>query len=207
MLPVRITMQHLLPPIGRMHLPDFDTIFSGTRVSLPPSILLDYMYGAAAYKHWGAGKCIVEIMQNRFSAHYKSIPMPPPSPTSSSSSSPGDDSGDGDFEPRPRRRHYKSGMSTEMLQAMDGIHQLSMWVKGTTPEAMAAERQRREEDEELRVQKAGQVKALEWLQSDVRSLSYHTPANTEQLIQINEDTTSALPYHSMNEASSPQGLE
>ncbi|KZP03414.1 hypothetical protein FIBSPDRAFT_969017 [Athelia psychrophila] len=77
-------------------------------------------------------------------------------------------------------------MSAEMLQAIDSILLPSMWVKGTTPEAMAVERQRQEEEEELCVQKAGQVKVLDWLQSNV-----------------NEDPTLASPYYGMDEVSSP----
>ncbi|KZP03417.1 hypothetical protein FIBSPDRAFT_969021 [Athelia psychrophila] len=193
MPPSHITLQQLVLPTRYAQLPDLDAHFAGMGVSLPPSILLDYMYGAAAYRCWGAGQGIEGMMQNRFSAHYENIPMPPPSPTSSTSSNPGSiyDSSNGDkFKPLPRRRYYKLDMPAGMLQAMDSILLLSMWVKGTTPEAMAAERQRQEEEEELRVQKAGQVKVLDWLQSDV-----------------NEDPTLASPYYSMDEASSPQDLE
>ena len=40
-------------------------------------------------------------------------------------------------------------MSDRMLEAMDDVLALSMLLKGTTPELMAAERWRQEEAEEL----------------------------------------------------------
>jgi len=43
----------------------------------------------------------------------------------------------------------------EMLRAMDNVLRLSMFLKGMTPALMAAERQRREEAEELREKEAG----------------------------------------------------
>jgi hypothetical protein len=69
-------------------------------------------------------------MQRRFSGHYESIPIPPPSPTSSATG---------------------SEYSNLTIPTMDVILALSMLLKGTTPDAMAAERQGREE-EELRAQ-------------------------------------------------------
>ena len=75
-------------------------------------------------------------------------------------------------------------MSTGMLQAMDDIMVLSMLLKGITPEAMAAERERQQEEAELRAQEASRVKVLEWMQSDVCSPSCQAnsvPANTKCL--------------------------
>ena len=62
-------------------------------------------------------------------------------------------------------------MSAGMLQAMDDIRALSMLLKGTTPDAIAAERQRQEEEEELRAREASEAKVLEWMQrSDIHFL-------------------------------------
>jgi hypothetical protein len=189
MPPSRVTLQHLVPPNGLYPVPAIDAQFAdGVQVSSPPAILLDYMYGAAAYQRWGTGVSMDGLMQQRFSEYYKPIPLPPPSPSSS----------DGDGDGAPRRRHQsRSDMTPELLQAMDNILRLSMWLKGTTPEAMAAERERRKEEEELRARKAGRVKVLEWLQSDAM------PANTKCLTQVNE----ALTSHVMYAASSPQDME
>jgi hypothetical protein len=49
---------------------------------------------------------------------------------------------------------------------------LSMLVKGTTPEMMAAESQRQEEVEELHAKEASQVKVQQWMQSSPCVLSY-----------------------------------
>lgn len=65
-------------------------------------------------------------------------------------------------------------MSNGMLRAMDSILALSMLLKGTTPELMAAERvkDRREEAKESRVNEASRVKVPQWLQSSPCVLSY-----------------------------------
>src|SRR5271154_685981 len=47
----RTTLQHLVPPAGRNPAPAFDSL---ARYS-PPAVLLDFMYGVAAYKRWGTG--------------------------------------------------------------------------------------------------------------------------------------------------------
>ena len=56
-------------------------------------------------------------------------------------------------------------MSDGMLNAMDDVLALSMLLKGTTPELMAAERQRQEEVEELHAKEASRVKVEQWMQS------------------------------------------
>ena len=144
----RITLQHfemiisLLPTI-----PQFDACMRGTGTPRPSTIILDYMYGVAAYRRWGSGQEIKELMRQRFTECYESIPRPPaPSRTSES-----DDNG--------------QDMSPEMLQAMDDIRALSMLVKGTTPELMAAERQRQEEAEGLRAKEASKMKVQQWMQN------------------------------------------
>jgi len=45
-------------------------------------------------------------------------------------------------------------------------------LKGTTPELMAAERQRQEEGEELRTKEASQVKVQQWMQNSPCVLFY-----------------------------------
>jgi len=38
-----------------------DALFKGTGTSLPPAVILDYMYGIATYQHWGnrQSRCVV----------------------------------------------------------------------------------------------------------------------------------------------------
>ena len=55
---------------------------------------------------------------------------------------------------------------------MDNVLALSMLLKGTTSDSMAAERERREEAEELRAREASRVKVQQWMQSSLWVLSY-----------------------------------
>jgi hypothetical protein len=110
-------------------------------------------------------------MQHHFTEHYKSIPIPPASlPSSDCDNSPESD----EYKPnrQPRGGNHSSNMSDGMLCVMDNVLMLSMLLKGTTPELIAAERQRREEMEELHVKEASQVKVQQWMQSSPCVLSY-----------------------------------
>lgn len=92
-----ITLQHLKKPIGdnpavlatftNIH-PSaafacgahIDALFQGTKISLPPAIILDYMYGVAAYKHWRSSQIdneVHNIMKSYHREHYAGIPVPP----------------------------------------------------------------------------------------------------------------------------------
>ena len=168
--PSRVTLQNMKSPTGRHPVPAYDARMTGTGIKPPPSILLDFMYGVAAYRLWCGGGGIDEVMRKRFADRYQSIP--PPVPELSDGSDDGsdhEDPHDGDYEPNGRRRgkHHRSNMSDEMLRAMDNMLALSMFMKGTTPQAMAAERQRREEEEELRAQEASRAKAELWVRQSI----------------------------------------
>ncbi|KAF8351787.1 hypothetical protein F5887DRAFT_1057619 [Amanita rubescens] len=166
----RITLHTLAPDTSFHPILQGDARITGTGTSLPSTVILDYMYGVAAYRRWGSGQDIEKVMDQHFSKHYKSIPMPPASPylSGSDSFSEPDDPNDGNR----RRRNHSAKMSDEMLRAMDKVLALSMLLKGTTPEMMAAERQRREEAEELRAKEASRVKVQQWMQSSLCVLSY-----------------------------------
>ena len=143
----RITLQHfeMMSSLSLLQtIPHYDAYMRGTGTPRPSTIILDYMYGVAAYRRWGSGQEIKEIMERRFTECYKSIP-----PYLS-------DDGDANL---------KSDISPEMLQAMDDIRALSMLLKGTTPELLAAEQQRRAEAEELRAKEATKAKVQQWMQN------------------------------------------
>ena len=58
-------------------------LFLGTKLSQPPAIILDYMYGVSAYKCWRSrpgGDYIHNTMKSYQIEHYKNIPPPPPGP-------------------------------------------------------------------------------------------------------------------------------
>jgi hypothetical protein len=176
MPPSRITLHHLEPQTSRVPIPQYDARITGTGISPPSTVILDFTYGVAAYRRWGGGQEIKEVMQQRFAGCYKSIPIPPASPHSSDgdSSSEPDDPDDDDYIPnrQPRGRNHSVNMSDEMFRAMENVLALSMLLKGTTPELMATERQRREEAEELRASEASRVKVQQWMQSSPCVLSY-----------------------------------
>jgi hypothetical protein len=170
MPPSRITLHHLEPDTSLDPILQRDARIAGTGISPPSTIILDFTYGVAAYRRWGSGQAIKEVMQHRFDERYESIPIPPASPHSiDDDSSPESDDLDDDDEcipnRRPRGRNHSSKRSDEMFRAMDDVLLLSMLVKGTTPELVAAERQKREEAEELRAQEASRAKVQEWIQS------------------------------------------
>ncbi|KAF8331187.1 hypothetical protein F5887DRAFT_1274000 [Amanita rubescens] len=172
MLASRITLHNLAPDTSFHPILQGDARITGTGTSLPSTVILDYMYGVAAYRRWGSGQDIEEVMEQRFSKHYKSIPMPPASPYSSDSDSFSEPDDPNDGNRRPRRRNHSAKLSDGMLRAMDKVLALSMLLKGTTPEMMAAERQRREEAEELCAKEASRVKVQQWMQSSPCVLSY-----------------------------------
>jgi len=182
MPPRRITLHRLEPDTSPCPLPQFDALIAGTGISPPSTIVLDYMYGVAAYRRWGSGHHIMAVMEHCFTEHYRSIPIPPASPPSSDDDSSYDlDDNDEEHKHhrRPRRRNHHSHTSDGMLRAMDDILGLSMLLKGTTPELIAVERQRREEAEESRAKEASRVKVQRWMQgstlnSDIESNASHT---------------------------------
>jgi len=176
MPPSRITLHHFEPATSRGSILQYDARIAGTGISPPSAVILDFMYGVAAYRRWGSGQDMKEVMQQRFAERYKSIPIPSASPRSSGSdsSSEPDDPDEDNYIPngQPRGRNHSSNMSDGMLRAMDNVLALSILLKGTTPELMAKERQRREEAEELRAKEASRVKVQQWIQSSPRVLSY-----------------------------------
>jgi hypothetical protein len=159
-------MQNLEPPAGLCPFQARDAL-TCTGITSPPSILLDFMYGVAAYKRWHGGHDIDAVMKERFADKYESIPQLPASDSSDDSDGGSErkDPRDGDCEPNRRRswKHRRSSMSDGMLRAMDGMNALSMFMRGITPQTIAAERQRREEEEERRAQEDSRAKVELWM--------------------------------------------
>jgi hypothetical protein len=164
MPPERITMQYLVPLGDEFAIPPFDAIMRATGNSPPPAVILDFMYGAAAYKHWRSGP-ILQVLQERH-AKYRNLLPHPSVPDPSYDNSEEDDPQDKDYRPpggKHRKEHYRSTTSEGMLRAMDDVLTLSMWIKGNTRESLAAERQKRAELAEAHAQESGRLKAQEWI--------------------------------------------
>ena len=140
----------------------------GTGNSPPPSVILDFAYGAAAYKLWKGGPAIAQVMGKRHEK-YRNIPRRPTVPDPSYDNGEEDvasDPQDEDYRSpssKHRKERYRSTTSEGMLRAMDDVLALSMWMKGHTRESLAAERQKRQELAEARAQEAGRLKAQQWV--------------------------------------------
>ena len=74
-----------------------------------------------------------------------------------------------------------------MLDAMDNVLKLSMLLKGRTPQSVAAQRERRGEEEELHVQKAGQVKSQQWIETLQYVFSYLWASSLGTELRLDRD--------------------
>jgi hypothetical protein len=160
----RITLQYMSLLTGRGIVPSYDVRMTGTGISLPHDLLLDYLYGVAIYKFWGRMDGTMD--QQR----YKSILVTSSEPFDDGDvyeDDLGNESNDGsEYEPSqkislselPARQHY----SDQMLRAMDDVMYLGMLMKGRTPETVVMDKQKQEEKAELQAREAGVLKVKKW---------------------------------------------
>jgi len=102
--------------------------------------LLDFVYGAAAYKRWGNGPEMRRIIHDKFVDEYQSIPILQEPVCPSSGENSGSESGD------PTDGNYVLAFQSNrawrpqdsMIEAMDNMNALMMHLNGITPEARAA---------------------------------------------------------------------
>jgi len=147
-----------------------DALFQGTEHSLPlpPDIILDYIYGIAAYKCWSSRKDdIHSVMKSYRTEHYAHIPVlshKPPSNDSDDAPEP-DEPRDTDHPtPASRQRRYTSTRTGDvMAKAMDELNLVLMHLSGTTPEEVANRRKKRMEEEERVAQETSRSKVMEWM--------------------------------------------
>ncbi|KAI9453975.1 hypothetical protein BJY52DRAFT_1286604 [Lactarius psammicola] len=142
----------------------------GTESSLPPVIILDYLYGVAAYKQWGRQQGNAQpLMEKYHREHYADIPEPPPAPPSDNGvdAPDPDDPRDLGYSPSTSRRTRRSHRSTRrgdvMAQAMDELNLVLMNLSRTTPQEVAKRREERMEEEERVAQEKGRSKVMEWM--------------------------------------------
>ncbi|KAG8221107.1 hypothetical protein J3R82DRAFT_2630 [Butyriboletus roseoflavus] len=147
----RTTLQYLMKPhTGRGSLEQWDIRADWSRDELPPppSILLDFMYGAAVVKRWGCNP-LGDVLRKRFEDDFSKVLAENPK-----HSTPEDDESEVELDliqgtttqigtlggqTEGETKHSQSDASAGLLEAMDMVLYLSMMVKGTTPELMAAE--------------------------------------------------------------------
>ncbi|KAH9046804.1 hypothetical protein EDB84DRAFT_1624093 [Lactarius hengduanensis] len=167
-----------------------DALFRSTD-SLPPAVVLDYVYGIAAYKQWNSkrdDKAVHGVIGAYRNEHYVDIPATSPSPPTDNNEGPSDepddeahdptyvpdnlvDCHDPDHAPTTSSRYTSTRTGDEMAKAMDDLNAVLMLVRGITPEEAAKRRERRMEEEELKAQEAGRSKVMEWMRTmDVGSL-------------------------------------
>ncbi|KAF8433703.1 hypothetical protein L210DRAFT_3411547 [Boletus edulis BED1] len=167
----RTTLQYMVPITGLDTVPPRDVqVDWRDEVHPPPSgILLDFMYGAAVVKHW---KCdsLRDMLERRFKDTFKTILAKIPersAPKDDELEGEPDDPKDLTWEPpggkQKGRKTFSSDASAGLLEAMDDVLLLSMLLKGTAPQSIAAERERRHKEEELRSQEKSREKVQQWL--------------------------------------------
>ncbi|KAI9566897.1 hypothetical protein HD554DRAFT_2329523 [Boletus coccyginus] len=126
-----------------------DARFQGDQ--LPPAIILDYMYGIAAYKRWGGGGDDADpAMKSYHHKHYEDIPPRPP-----------DDPKDKSYSPSGSRQ--RKPQEDEMARAVDKVNFVLMSLHGITPQEAVNRREKRAMEEEMKAQEASRSKVMEWM--------------------------------------------
>jgi len=137
-----------------------DANFQGTDNTTPPIVLLNFVYGVATYKRWKSlpGVGIVKAyFAEHYAEHYKKIPVPRPQGPSGESESSSEEQDD------PKDPDYVPENTTSMVEAMDELDMVLMYLSGITPEEAAIRREKRLEEEEQMAQEAGRRKVMEWI--------------------------------------------
>jgi hypothetical protein len=127
-----------------------DAKFQGTD-STPSIVLLNFMYGVAAYKRWKSPPG-VDIAK-----HQQVIPVPRPRAPS------GEGENSSEEQEDPKDSGYLPEGTTSMVEAMDELNMVLTYLSGITPEEAAIRREKRLEEEEKMAQEAGRSKVLEWI--------------------------------------------
>ena len=151
-------------------LQNVDALFEGTGESLPSTVILDYLYGIAAYKAWRSGRehdgdehdDSLKQMDAYRNEHY--VKIPPLSPQTDDTddtdvASGPDDPNDSEYIPQ---EHYLSTRRSGLEEAMDELQMFLMNICGITPEMAAERRQKEIEREEQAAQEASRNKVMEW---------------------------------------------
>jgi hypothetical protein len=145
-------------------LQNVDALLRGEGDPLPSTVILDYVYGIAAYNAWRSqsGDGFDKIKAYR-DEHYAKIP---PLPSASrdyiddDDTPVPDDPKDSDYKP-----HHSLVPTTKksvLEETMDELNLFFMHIQGITPEMAAERRQKEIEREERAAQEAGRGKVLEW---------------------------------------------
>ena len=146
-----------------------DVLFQGDG-SLPPStIILNYLYGVAAYATWQSkSDDVLNVMKQYRQTHYAQIPPPPrrdpPLDFTDDSSPEQDNPTDRDYQLESRKRYTSTRRGDESVlgKTMDELNMVLMYLHEITPEVAAERRQKKIEQEERAAQEASRNKVTEW---------------------------------------------
>jgi len=167
----RVTMKYFEIPNGRLPTPPYDAVFTGRSQDRdenepPPAILLDFMYGAAAYERWGNGQEMARVIHDNFVQNYKDIPivLEPDDSFGEDSGSKPDGPADGDcVDPGSSNPVGRRQNSESIINAMDNMNALMMHMSGLTPEIRMAKWQKEVEEEQSKKEVISRSKVLEWM--------------------------------------------
>jgi len=153
------------PDTAHAALQNVDVRFGGTGVPLPSTIILDYVYGIAAYKAWSSkrgdgGSDQMKAYRDQYYAQIR--PLPPSSPDVDSDVPSGPDDGNDTDYPPVRRKHHASTRRGGLEETMDELNMFLMHIHGITPEMAAERNQKKIEREERVAQEASRNKVMEW---------------------------------------------
>jgi hypothetical protein len=144
-----------------------DVLFRGDGDSPPSTVILDYVYGVAAYNAWQSKRDgDFEAMTQYREGHYTNItPVHTPNPDEPD---PPDDPNDETYDPhqsqkRSTRKGKRGEDESDLAKAMDKLNRFLMHIHGITPEEAAKRRQKEIEQEERAAQEASQSKVTEWI--------------------------------------------
>jgi hypothetical protein len=147
-----------------------DANFRGTN-STPPIVLLNFVYGVAAYQRWQS-RSGIGIIEKYFKDHYEYIPVPPRRAPSSERESSFSEQDDLEKDPtyREKGRHTEGRKdrhhTSAREKAMDDVNLVFMFLRGITPEEAAIRREERLKEEERMAQEAGRRKVMEWIDTN-----------------------------------------
>ncbi|KAH9980904.1 hypothetical protein BGW80DRAFT_1267112 [Lactifluus volemus] len=130
-----------------------DALFQGDGDSPPSTLILDYVYGVAAYNAWQSKfDGDFEVMKQYHDKHYKGLHTDPSDET---------------YDPHRSQKHSRTGRRDErendLAKAMDRLNRYVMHIRGITPEEAAERRQKEIEQEERAAQEASRNKVMEWM--------------------------------------------
>ncbi|KAI0256175.1 hypothetical protein BJV78DRAFT_1169769, partial [Lactifluus subvellereus] len=130
----------LNPSVALSYGAHMDAQFQGTEIPLPPAIILDYLYGIAAYNRWRSRQSdddVHTVMKSYRREHYADIPRMPPSNNDDDASGP-------DPPTSLQRRPYMSIRRGDVMgTAMDKLYSVLMSLQGITPQEAANRRELR----------------------------------------------------------------